>query len=196
MWDEKYSKQHYIYGTEPNGFLKNNYQTIPQGPVLCLAEGEGRNAVFLAQKGYNVVAIDSSIVGLKKAEKLAKSKQVEIELIHGDLETFDLGRDQWHGIVSIFCHVPQSIRTLLHESIQKALKVNGVFLLEAYTPEQLSLKTGGPPTKELMMSKELLTKELKGMTFEHLSELERSVIEGTHHFGTGAVVQALAHRAS
>lgn len=191
MWDEKFSTEHYIYGKEPNGFLKEHFDIIPPGDVLCLAEGEGRNAVFLAKQGYRVTAVDASLVGLQKAQKLAEENHVTIELVHSDLETYDLGENQWEGIVSIFCHIPEQIRKKLHQNIVRGLKNTGILLLEAYTPDQIKLKTGGPPTEDLMMSKQLLTDELQGLKFRHLRELEREVVEGTNHFGIGAVVQAI-----
>ncbi|WNO10687.1 class I SAM-dependent methyltransferase [Teredinibacter sp. KSP-S5-2] len=194
MWDEKYNSQEYIYGTEPNIFLKNNYAKIPSGKVLCLAEGEGRNAVFLAKQGYSVTAVDSSRVGLEKAERLAKENGVTIELIHEDLGRYDIGINQWDGIVSIFCHLPESVRKQIHSNILSALKCDGVFLLEAYTPEQLKYGTGGPPVKELMLSKQIISNELKGLIFSHLIELEREVMEGSHHNGVGAVVQAIGRK--
>lgn len=191
MWDEKYRAEEYVYGTEPNGFLKENFALIPQGNVLCLAEGEGRNAVFLAQQGYRVTAVDASFVGLEKAKKLADENNVSIELIHADLETYDLGEKKWDGIVSIFCHIPDLIRKKVHQNVVKGLKNTGVLLLEAYTPDQLKHKTGGPPTEEMMMSQKILEKELAGLKFRHLLELEREIMEGSHHFGIGAVVQAI-----
>ncbi|QDT95572.1 class I SAM-dependent methyltransferase [Gimesia aquarii] len=194
MWDEKFDTKHYVYGTEPNDFLKVQFGIIPIGKVLCLAEGEGRNAVFLAQQGYHVTAVDASIVGLEKAKRLADENNVCIEFIHADLENYDPGENQWDGIVSIFCHIPDPIRKKLHQKVVKGLKSNGVLLLEAYTPDQLKHKTGGPPTEEMMMSKALLEKELAGLKFRHLLELEREVIEGTNHFGIGAVVQAIGTR--
>lgn len=192
MWDERYSANHYIYGTEPNTFLAENVAKLPKGKVLCLADGEGRNSVFLAKLGYAVTAVDSSIEGIKKARKLAKQNQVEVTYICADLADFDPGIAQWDGIVSIFCHVPPGLRTLLHQQIVSSLKPGGILLLEAYTPEQLKLGTGGPPVAELTMTADLLASELSGLKFERLQEFEREVIEGTHHTGTGAVVQAIA----
>lgn len=191
MWDERYSAKHYIYGTSPNDFLRENVASIPKGKVLCLAEGEGRNAVFLAKQGYSVTAVDASIIGLEKARKLAEDNNVNIEFIHANLEEFDIGVDKWEGIVSIFCHLPEDIRKKLHKKIVAGLKVNGVLLLEAYTPDQLKHGTGGPPSEDLMMSETILTQELAGLKFSHLAEIEREIIEGTHHSGIGAVVQVI-----
>ena len=195
MWDEKYDSEDYIYGKQANTFLQENADAMPMGEILCLAEGEGRNAVFLAKKGYQVTAVDASMVGLNKARKLAEENECSIEFVHADLGDYDPGVDKWHGIVSIFCHVPLEIRKQLHKNIVPALKENGVLLLEAYTPAQLAHGTGGPPSEDLMMSAALLQEELPGMVFSHLQQLEREVVEGTFHSGTGAVVQAIGRRA-
>ncbi len=192
MWNERYSADHYIYGIEANTFLAQNFNVIPKGKVLCLAEGEGRNAVFLARQGYEVTAVDSSETGMTKARKLADENNVFVEFVHRDLAEFDLGEEKWDGIVSIFCHVPLGIRIGLHRKVVKSLKKEGVLLLEAYTPDQLKHGTGGPADSELTMTAELLSKELEGLHFRRLIEQEREVIEGTHHTGTGAVVQAIA----
>ncbi|HKR02074.1 MAG TPA: class I SAM-dependent methyltransferase [Pyrinomonadaceae bacterium] len=192
MWDERYSTEEYAYGTKPNEFLEENISYIPKGKVLSLAEGEGRNAVFLAKQGYSVTAVDGSLVGLNKARKLAEENGVVVEFIHADLADYDLGENKWDGIVSIFCPLPSSVRKQLYKKVEAGLKRNGVFLLEAYTPEQLKHGTGGGNSADVMQSKESLNLELAGLKFKHLIELERDVIEGTYHTGMGAVVQAIA----
>ncbi len=192
MWDEKYSAPDYIYGTKPNDFLAQNFNLLPKGNILCLAEGEGRNAVFLAKQGYSVTAVDGSAIGLKKAQRLTEDNNVSIEFIHADLADYELGEQKWDGIVSIFCHLPVNIRQNLHQKVVTSLKHNGVMLLEAYTPEQLKHGTGGPPIADLTMTTAQLTEELKGLHFSLIQELEREVVEGTHHTGTGAVIQVIA----
>jgi len=194
MWDEKYSAAHYVYGEVPNTFLQEHVDCLPKGRILCLAEGEGRNAVYLARQGYSVTAVDASEIGLQKAQRLAEKHQTSFEIIHADLATFDLGENQWDGIVSIFCHVPQEIRKRIHSQIAAGLKTGGVFLLEAYTPQQLEYGTGGPPDVESMMSKTRLLEEVPGLAFSHLEELEREIIEGSNHTGIGAVVQAIGKK--
>jgi len=196
MWDERYSAQEYAYGTNPNNFLEANVSSIPKGKVLSLAEGEGRNAVFLAKQGYSVTAVDASLVGLNKARKLAEDNGVIVEFIHTDLAEYDLGENKWDGIVSIFCPLPSSIRKQLHKKVEAALKRNGVFLLEAYTPAQLKYGTGGGNSVDLMQSKESLRLELAGLKFKHLIEQERDVVEGIYHTGIGSVVQAIAFHPS
>ena len=194
MWDERYSIEEYAYGTKPNKFLEENVHHIPKGKVLSLAEGEGRNAVFLAKQGYSVTAVDGSIVGLNKARKLAEENGVVVEFIHADLADYDLGENKWDGIVSIFCPLPSSLRKQLYKKVEAGLKRNGVFLLEAYTVNQLKHGTGGGTSADVMQSEESLRLELAGLKFRHLIELERDVIEGLYHTGIGAVVQAIASK--
>lgn len=191
MWNERYSSKEYAYGTEPNTFLQAHFRYLPMGKVLSLAEGEGRNAVFLAQQGYTVTAVDSSPVGLDKAHALAATRGVEIGSVCADLADYALGTNAWDGIVSIFCPLPPVIRQALHRKVLAALKPGGVFLLEAYTPAQIQHGTGGGKSVELMQTAASLRSELPGLDFVHLEELERDVVEGRFHTGLGAVVQAI-----
>jgi SAM-dependent methyltransferase len=195
MWDERYRTDEYVYGTAPNDFLVRHCHLIPKGKVLCLAEGEGRNAAFLARQGYEVTAVDLSSVGLEKAQKLAAAHGVHIQCVHADLQGYALGENRWQGIVSIFCHLPPEVRRQLHSQVNHALTGGGVFLLEAYTPKQLHFSTGGPPDASLMMTKDVLQAELAGLTFDHLEELQRDVVEGSLHTGSAAVVQVVAVKA-
>jgi len=196
MWNERYSTQDYVYGKLPNDFLKEVSVKLTRGRTLCLAEGEGRNAVFLATLGHDVLAVDLSIVGLNKAQALATEHCVEIQTEVADLAGYDLGESKWDTIVSIFCHLPPEVRKRLHSQIAKALVPGGVFVLEAYTPDQLGFGTGGPPVAEMMMSLEALKDELSGLYFEHAVEIERDVCEGFFHTGRGAVVRLLARKVS
>ncbi len=192
MWDERYQQPDYVYGREPNAFLRERVSRIPGGRVLSLADGEGRNGVFLASSGFAVTTVDSSTVGVEKAVRLAEERGVSVDIRVGDLAHFDLGNDAWDGIVSIFCHVPPPVRSALHRQVVAGLKPGGVLVLEAYTAAQLGRGTGGPPVAELMMSASMLAQELDGLVFEHLEELEREVVEGAGHTGVGAVVQCVA----
>lgn len=195
MWDERYSGEEFAYGTEPNEFLAQMADRLPPGGrVLSLAEGEGRNAVFLAGRGHAVTAVDASRVGLAKARRLAESRRVEIELHVADLTDYAIEPAAWDGIVSIFCHVPDTVRAALHRRVVAGLKPGGVLILEAYTPAQLAYGTGGPKEVERTMTLDALRTELAPLEFEHAAELEREVIEGFYHTGTGAVVQLIARK--
>lgn len=191
-WDERYSAEDYVYGTEPNRFLADVARTLPVGRVLCLAAGEGRNAVHLATLGHAVLAVDASAVGLAKAARLANSRAVPLETRVADLATFEIEANGWDAIVSIFCHVPAPLRQDLHRRVVAGLKPGGHLILEAYTPRQLEFRTGGPPVVELMMTLADLMGELAGLELIHAQETEREVLEGRLHVGRGAVVQVVA----
>lgn len=191
MWDERYSSAEYAYGTKPNDFLRDNINALPKGKILCLAEGEGRNAAFISKHGHSVTAVDSSSVGLNKAQKLAHQLNVDIAFIHADLAEYEIGKNQWDGIVSIFCPLLATLRKTIHKNVVQGLKKNGVFLLEAYRPEQLKYGTGGGNSVESMQTASSINEELKGLNFKHLLELDRQVIEGIYHTGNAAVVQAI-----
>jgi len=198
MWDQRYSEQGFAYGSKPNDFLKSEFSRIPKaGRVLCLAEGEGRNAVFLAMQGYSVTAVDQSSVGLKKAENLAIKNGVGITTEIADLADYDLGSNIWDGIVSISAHLPALLREKIHAKIAPALKGNGIFILEAYTEDHLKMAgIGGPPAsqKDLFMSLNILKNELKGLEFIIGHEIERHIMEGKYHQGDSAVVQVVARK--
>lgn len=191
MWDERYAQPGYAYGTEPNDFLASVAGRIPPGPVLCLAEGEGRNAVFLARRGHSVTAVDASRVGLAKAEALAREHGVELATVVADLASYSIEPGAWAGIVSIWCHLPQPLRARVHRAAVAGLRPGGIFVLEAYTPAQLAFGTGGPKTVELLFRLDELREELVGLELEHAVELERIIHEGTFHEGRSAVVQVL-----
>lgn len=194
-WDERYGAADYYYGAQPNDFLREYCGALrPGGAVLCLAEGEGRNAVFLAERGHAVVAVDQSLVGLQKAQRLAATKGVRITTIQADLADYRIEPDRWDGIVSIWCHLPRLLRAEVYRQVRTGLKPGGLFLLEAYTPEQLRYGTGGPPTADLLARLEDLRGELDGLAFLHAMECERVVTEGCGHNGLSAVVQIIARR--
>ncbi len=194
MWDKRYSAEEYIYGKEPNEFLAQAFGAIPKGRVLSLGEGEGRNGVFLAEHGYEVIGVDSSAVGFKKARALAMERGVEIETVLADLAHFEIAPAAFDGIVSIFLHLPPPLRKRIHESVVNGLRPGGAFILEAYTPRQLEFNTGGPSDRELLMELAVLQQELRGLEFTHAVETEREFSEGTTHKGRGAVVQIIAVR--
>ena len=192
MWDVRYNDTEYVYGTAPNEFLESVADQIPRGKVLSLAEGEGRNAVYLAELGCKVLGVDASAVGLSKAQRLADERGVTIETRVADLTDFHIEPDSWDAIVSIFCHLPSGIRSSVHHKVVAGLRPGGVVVLEAYTPTQLKLKTGGPPTADMLMTLNLLRTELAGLRFVHARELERDIVEGKFHTGRGSVVQVVA----
>ena len=195
FWDNRYTPADFVFGTATNDFLRQCANYIPAGPVLCLGEGEGRNAVFLAGRGYNVTAVDQSAVGLAKAERLAAQCGVILNTEVVDLRDYTIEPESWSAIVSIFVHLPPPLRRDVHSAAAIGLHSGGVFILEAYTPAQVRHKTGGPvATPELLMTLDQLRGELLGLELEIGRELERDLSEGGSHSGRGAVVQVLARR--
>jgi SAM-dependent methyltransferase len=194
MWNERYSAAEYVYGTDPNEFLREVSNRIPRGKVLSLGEGEGRNAVFLAGLGCDVLAVDQSPVGLEKARRLAELRGVKITTAVADLADYAITPGEWDAIISIFCHLPSALRRALYRKAVNGLKSGGVIVLEAYTPAQLQFKTGGPPDLDFLASLQDLKMDLHGLDFERAQELERSVVEGQFHSGRAAVVQVLARK--
>jgi len=194
FWDERYGTDDYMYGKEPNDFLMQNINALPQGSVMCLADGEGRNSVFVASTGRAAWSVDLSTNGPRKTMQLAAERKVEVHAETADLATFELGQNRWDAIISIFAHMPKEVRADLHKRIVAALKPGGVFLLEAYTPAQVGRGTGGPQDASLTMQLADLRMELAPLTFEIGQEIERSVVEGIGHSGMASVVQVIARK--
>lgn len=194
MWDERYASPDYVYGTEPNDFLASVASRIPEGRVLSIADGEGRNGVYLATLGHEVTSVDASAVGLAKAQQLAASRGVYITTTVADLAEYPIAAGAWQGIVSIFCHLPPPLRRMVHADVVRGLAPGGVYVLEGYTLDQLRHGTGGPSSVDLLLTLEAVRAELAGLEFLHAVELERDVQEGAFHSGRSAVVQVVARK--
>lgn len=199
FWDERYAEGEYAYGKEPNDFLKETVAELmlPKGRCLLLADGEGRNGVFMAGLGFEVVSVDFSSAGMEKAQLLAKDRNVKIETVVADLGEYDLGSEQWDCIVGIYCHLPPPVRAKVLAAIPGSLKREGHFLLECYTPNQIKNKTGGPPSPEPMYTNKILSDAL-GSHLEVIrnTETERDVFEGKYHTGKAAVVQFIGKKSN
>mmetsp|Transcript_9433 Transcript_9433/g.22016 ORF Transcript_9433/g.22016 Transcript_9433/m.22016 type:complete len:235 (+) Transcript_9433:44-748(+) len=194
FWDQRYKSEDYAYGTAPNDFLKEACGSLPpKSKILCLAEGEGRNAVYLASLGHSVHGVDASAVGLAKAETLAEKQGVKDKVTTQtvDLNDYDMGTSEWDAIVAIFCHLPPPLREKVHAAIPAALKPGGKLFLEAYNPQQLEFKTGGPPALEMLFTPEMMKEDFEGLKLEKNEMLVRDVTEGTFHTGKGAVIQVV-----
>jgi SAM-dependent methyltransferase len=195
FWDQRYgAATGYVFGTAPNDFLAGIADQIPAGPVLCLAEGEGRNAVHLARRGHAVTAVDQSATGLAKARALAAQHGVKLTTAVADLAAFPIAPGAWTGIVVIFLHLPPALRVTVLAQAAAGLRPGGVLVLECYTPAQLAYQTGGPRDVTLLPTLAALRAELPGLDLLHAAELERDIVEGAGHTGRGAVVQILARR--
>lgn len=191
MWDQRYGEPGYAYGTEPNEFLAEQAPKLFKAgdKALCLAEGEGRNGVYLAGLGLDVTGVDGSAVGLIKAQALASQRGLKIRTVHADLAAYDLGESAWDAVISIWAHVPSQLRRRLHAATVKALKPGGIFLMEAYTPEQIALGSGGPKDPDFLASLATHQKELEGLECLVGREARREVHEGKFHGGLSATVQ-------
>lgn len=194
MWDERYREPGFAYGTEPNDFLVESVSHLPPGPVLELGAGEGRNGVFLASRGFEVTSVDASAVGLEKAAAWAAERGVALRTVHADLASFVVTPGLWAGVVSIFAHLPPELRRRVHADVVRGLRPGGVLVLEAYTPAQIALGTGGPKDPAMCMTLAGLRDELAGLELLVGLEREREIAEGRYHRGRSAVVQVLARK--
>jgi SAM-dependent methyltransferase len=163
FWNQRYREQGFAYGSEPNDFLRQQAAALKPGQALCLAEGEGRNAVHLARLGHRVMAQDLSPVGLQKARDLAATHGVSIETHCCDLADFQPEPERVDLVVAIWMHLPPAMRAKVHRQAVAALRPAGILILEAYTPRQLELATGGPPSRDLLVEPEALQLELEGL---------------------------------
>jgi cyclopropane fatty-acyl-phospholipid synthase-like methyltransferase len=193
VWNERYTVDEYIYGTEPNSFLAEHAEML-SGPVLSLAEGEGRNAVFLASLGLKVHGVDGSDVGLAKAQALARSKGVEIQTEVADLELFEPEANHYGSVVSISAHLPSAVREKLYPLVERCLRPGGLIFLEAYSENQLARDTGGPKDSDMLMTRAKIEREFPNCEPILLRELEREVCEGTYHTGVASVVQFIGRK--
>lgn len=196
MWNERYSTSEFAYGTEPNDFLREQVKALDLsgGKALCLAEGEGRNAVYLAQCGYSVTAVDFSEQGLLKARQLAEKKEVEIETICADLACYKSRAEQFDVVVMIFAHTPPAVRAHALEQARHALRSKGVFILEGYGVDQIGRGTGGPPEASLMFDQAELERVFSKDTVVLNHQTERDIREGRYHTGMGVVVQCVVRK--
>ena len=192
-WNTRYSDDEFIYGAEPNAFLVEHSDKLV-GPVLSLAEGEGRNAVFLATLGFQVHGVDGSAVGLAKSRKLAGTKGVDFQTEVADLATYEPATNRYQSVISISAHLPSTIRNRLYPLVERCLLPNGILLLEAYSENQLCRNTGGPGDVDMLMTVSKIEREFPNLEPIILHEIEREVCEGKHHTGLASVVQFIGRK--
>ena len=188
-WDQRFAAKEFVYGEQANDFLRQHAAGLAPGQALCLAEGEGRNAVFLAELGHQVCAQDISPVGLRKAKALALQQGVSITTLCCDLAALDLKPNSLDLIAAIWMHVEPELRARVFEQAVEALRPGGHLLIEAYRPQQLNFSSGGPARKELLIEAAQLQQELATLEPLILQESERIITEGSAHQGQSAVVQ-------
>ena len=192
FWDERYSGEGFAYGTQPNRWLEVQAGVIrPGGRVLSLGEGEGRNAVWLAEHGFSVDAVDASAVGLEKAQELAARRGVRIRTQVADLATYHPESGAYDALVLVFVHIPPNIRSLVHAAGARALRPGGVLIIEAFTHLQLGRPSGGPRQADLLYEVATVRSDFPGVDWLVLEEAEVELDEGPFHRGTAAVVRGV-----
>jgi cyclopropane fatty-acyl-phospholipid synthase-like methyltransferase len=195
MWNQRYGVAEYVYGAEPNLFLVEHAQKL-RGPVLSLAEGEGRNAVFLASLGLEVLGVDGSEARLAKAEALAAARGVPIQTQVADLAEV-VPREQHYGaVVAIFAHLPSAVRHQLYPRVARCLKPGGLILLESYAEARRYRDTGGTKDLGLLMTPAKVAEEFPHFEPLLLQEVERDVCESRYHRGLAVVVQFIGKKKS
>jgi SAM-dependent methyltransferase len=192
FWNERYSSEEFIYGTEPNEFFKSEIDKLAPGALLLPSEGEGRNAVYAAKLKWTVDAFDQSEKGKEKCEAFAKENNVTVNYSIADALKIELPEDKYDMISFIFAHYPSSIRKQVHQKCIKALKPGGLLLLEAFNPLQLNNQSGGPKDLDMLYTVDLLKDDFADLNIKYLEELQVDLSEGRHHFGKGDVVRMLA----
>ena len=193
FWNARYDEEGYAYGTKANVYLSSHaalFKSVKK--VLVIGDGEGRNGVWLAEQGCQVVSVDSSKVGVKKAQHLAAEKGVKLDAIYADLNEWDWPESEFDFVVIIYVHFPPEVRELLHEKVIAALKPGGQLIMESFTPEQLNYSSGGPPILEMLYTAEMMTSDFKMLEIQQLEECITELNEGKYHCGEGAVVRLLA----
>lgn len=192
FWNERYSMEEFVYGTEPNSFLRSELENIDEkGNVLLPLEGEGRNACYLAENGWNVDAFDFSEAGKEKALKLCRSKQVSITYDLSKIEDYKFEDGKYDLVVLIYAHVNPEMRIKLHKNVMRSLKSGGKIILEAFHPKQLEnhYQSGGPKDKELLYDLDSIKADFEDLSEIHGEELEIDLTEGKFHRGKGFVTR-------
>ncbi len=195
-WDERYASEEYLFGTEPNEFLVSRRQLLKPGmSCLAVADGEGRNGVWLAQQGLQVLSVEASGVALDKAKKLAQQRGVSINFEQADLAQWQWGENRFDAVAAIFIQfAPPALRGQMFAGIKRCLKPGGLLLLQGYTPRQLDYQTGGPPLAENMYSEALLRDAFGDMEIAHLREHDDMIREGAGHSGMSALIDLVARK--
>jgi SAM-dependent methyltransferase len=192
FWNERYAETEFVYGTEPNRFFKEQLDKLEPGRILLPADGEGRNSVYAATQGWEVVAVDYSHSGRKKALKLADEKNVEITYDIADLSEYDFKVNRFDATAFIYVHLPRSIIKDVYSNIIKSLKPGAPIIVEVYSVQQLGRESGGPKDERVLYTEEKLRGLLSGTDIEWMEEMEIDLKEGKYHVGKAMVIRAMA----
>lgn len=196
FWDERYSRSGFLFGEAPNAFLKRQLHLLaPDMSVLAVADGEGRNGVWLAEQGLQVHAVDASRVALEKSRRLAARRSVSLHWEEADLQTWTWPQAAYDVVVAIFTQfVGPEGRARQFAGIRQALKPGGLLIMQGYTPRQLEYGTGGPPHAENMYTGALLRAAFGDWDVLHLVEHDDVIEEGAGHCGMSALIDLVARK--
>jgi cyclopropane fatty-acyl-phospholipid synthase-like methyltransferase len=195
-WDKRYGGDEYLFGTAPNAFLAAQQQRLQAGQsALCVADGEGRNSVWLAHQGLNVSAFDISPVGVDKARKLAVAQGVTVNHEISDVAGWAWPKAAFDVVVAIFVQFadPQ-LRAFMFKAMLESLKPGGLLLVQGYTPKQLDYKTGGPPEVDHLYTEALLRDAFSACEILELRAHESEIHEGARHIGMSGLVDLVARK--
>ncbi|MEN8815476.1 MAG: SAM-dependent methyltransferase [Nonlabens sp.] len=188
FWNERYAEKEYVYGTQPNVFFKEQLDQLAAGKVLLPAEGEGRNAVYAALQGWDVVAFDISTSGKEKFMQLSEKQKVNVDYQITSVLNFKTDI-QFNAIGFCYAHFPIEIRKEAFQHLLKFLKLNGKVIFEAFAKAQLGKPSGGPKNIEMLFSIEEIETEFAGLKFEQLREETITLSEGNYHKGEAEVIR-------
>jgi Methyltransferase domain len=199
MWDERYSKPEYAYGTEPNVFLKDNLKKFEPSTILFPAEGEGRNAVYAATLGWDVSAFDLSNEGYNKAMKLAEENHIQLDYQVGLLSELKFKSEYFDMLALIYAHFPADIKSSLHQMLDKYVNINGHIIFEAFSKKHIEYNSinpgvGGPKDLGMLFSKEEILNGFKNYEVIMLEEVEIELAEGLYHNGKGSVIRFIGRK--
>lgn len=195
-WDARYDTPDYIFGREPNAFLVSQAHRLDKpSRILCVADGEGRNGVWLARQGHEVVSMDGSRAALAKAGKLAAEAGVDITLEQADIAEWPWDDAQFDAVVGIFIQfAPPDLRSRIFAGMKRTVRPGGLILLQGYRPEQIAYGTGGPKVPENLYDADLLTNAFSDFEIIELNEHDDEIREGTGHSGMSALIDLVARR--
>ena len=197
FWNERFDKEEFIFGKEPNEYLVEQTKKYlkPGQKVLCIADGEGRNGVWLAKQGMQVVGFDASDIALAKAKQFAKENQVEVEYTFSDTDSFAWQTNTYDAVIAIFIQFADpAMRGRIFQKAHETLKQGGIFILQGYTPKQLEYKTGGPSLIEHLYTEQMIRDLAKDFEILDLSVYEKELSEGARHTGMSALLGLTAKK--
>ncbi|MCV2881272.1 SAM-dependent methyltransferase [Actibacterium sp. XHP0104] len=196
MWNERFSTKDYVFGTEPAAFLKRAAPLLAPGQsALAVADGEGRNSVWLAEQGLEVTAFDFAPNGLDKGRALAKARGVTVDFRQSDIFKWDWAGTQYDVVAAIFIQfMGPGPREQVFQGLKQALKPGGLLLLHGYAPRQVGYGTGGPGVEENMYTTDLLRQAFDGFEILRLDDYDAEIDEGHGHKGLSGLVDLIARK--